>query len=115
MLEYELYINDNSERIVYLRILAAKNFPIRRDIIQNSQIKTQKWRSKNVIKYNRGRPKETKKTRNIKKSNRGMLRNRNHIYQYLNVTATQTLTRNDIRNPEIIIKLNRRIRAYIDS
>jgi hypothetical protein len=33
---------------------------------------------------------------------------------YLNVIAAQTLTRNDIRNLEIIMELNRRIRVYID-
>jgi hypothetical protein len=32
---------------------------------------------------------------------------------YLNVTAAQTLTRNGVRNPEIIIELDRRIRAYL--
>jgi hypothetical protein len=32
---------------------------------------------------------------------------------YLNVIAMQTLIRNGVRNSEIIIKLNRRIRAYL--
>jgi hypothetical protein len=63
--EYELYINNNFECIAYLRILAAKNFPIRTDIIRNSQNKTQKRRNKSVIKRNRGRSKETKNIRNI--------------------------------------------------
>jgi hypothetical protein len=63
--EYELYINNNLERIVYLRILAAKSFPIRTDIIRNFQIKTQKQRNKNVIKRNRGRSKEIKNIGNI--------------------------------------------------
>jgi hypothetical protein len=33
---------------------------------------------------------------------------------YLNVIAAQTLTRNGVRNSEIIMKLDRRIRVYID-
>jgi hypothetical protein len=34
---------------------------------------------------------------------------------YLNVIVAQALTRNDVRNSEIIMELDRRIRAYIDS
>jgi hypothetical protein len=36
MFEYKLYINDNSERIAYLRILAANNFLMRTKIIRDS-------------------------------------------------------------------------------
>jgi hypothetical protein len=55
----------NPEHIAYLRILAAKNPPIRTDIIRNSQIKTQKRRSKSAIKRNRGRLREAKNMKNI--------------------------------------------------
>jgi hypothetical protein len=64
MLEYELRIDNDPERIAYLRILAAKSPPIRTDIIRNSQIKTQKRRSK-IIKRNRGRSREAKNIRNV--------------------------------------------------
>jgi hypothetical protein len=63
--EYELYINDNPECIVYLRILVAKNSSMRTNIIRNSQIKTQERRNKSVIKRNRGRSKEIKNAKYI--------------------------------------------------
>jgi hypothetical protein len=65
MFEYELYINNNLERIVYLRIFAAKSFLIYTDIIRNSQIKTQKRRNKSEIKRNRGRSRKAKNMGNI--------------------------------------------------
>jgi hypothetical protein len=78
MFKYKLYINNNFERMIYLRIFAAKNFPMRINIIRNSQIKMQERRHKNVIKYNRGQSKEAKNIRNIlKKLNRGTLRDKN--------------------------------------
>jgi hypothetical protein len=64
MLEYELRISNNPERIAYLRILAAKSLPIRTNIIRNFQIKTQERRSKGVIKRNRGRPRGAKNMEN---------------------------------------------------
>jgi hypothetical protein len=62
--EYELYINNNPERIIYLRILAAKNPSIRTEIIRDSQIKKSERRNKYEIKRTRGRSKEIKNTRN---------------------------------------------------
>jgi hypothetical protein len=64
MLEYELRINNNPERIVYLRIFAAKSFSIRTDIIRNFQIKTQERRNK-MIKRNRDRSKKIENMENI--------------------------------------------------
>jgi hypothetical protein len=63
----------------------------------------QERRSKNVIKCNRGRP---KKIKNMKKKKKIQIAKRCEIKIYLNLIATQTLTRNGVRNPEIIKKLN---------